>query len=355
MKTKLGQWGAIALPAALLAFGVATSAFAQEAAKPAPVRIDATVPPAPVIQLPENVEGLLDITYLTRVGYRPLVLDIYRQKGVAKPRPLVVYVHGGGFVTGSGKMSTESIVRVDGFSAKIAAHGYIVASVEYRLAAEAKYPAQLQDTKAAIRWLRANAAKYNIDPTRIAIFGDSVGGSLAALIGTTCDTPEFNEVITPRAAGGVDLSAQSDCVDAAIDWFGVTDMAQLDAMAAATTEVKSNLTHNSPDSNQSAVLGCTLGFVCTTDVVQRANPIRYIDDRDRKTSFLIMHGTRDPAVSHKQSEYFYEELKKKGVPAKLVLVPGVGHYFSGLNAEQALSIPKTTIDFLDETIGRPVR
>lgn len=343
-------WGATA--GWLIALGGHSMGAAQTPAPPgAAVRIAVPIPPAPVIQLPDKVEGLLDITYLERSGYRPLTLDIYRQKDAKTRRPLVVYVHGGGFAAGSGRMSTASIARVDGFSALIAARGYTVASVEYRLSAEAKYPAQLQDVKAAIRWLRANKGKYDIDPDRVAIFGDSVGGSLAALVGVTCDVREFQESIKAKATGGADLGKESDCVQAAIDWFGVTDMAQLDAMAQDTPGVKATLIHNSPDSTQSAVLGCSLGVTCSTEVVQRANPIRYIDERDRSTSFLIMHGAADPAVSYKQSRHLYDELRKKGVPARLELVPGVGHYFAGLTTDQANAIPKMTLDFLDQTIG----
>ncbi len=333
----------------LAAAAALTAPFAVAYAQMSTVSVPEIVrPPAPVLQLQNGVEALLDIPYLVRSGYRPLTLDIYRPKAATGLRPAVVYTHGGGFQAGSNRMANGLMGSADGLMALLASHGYVVFGPEYRLAAEARYPAQLQDVKAAIRWVRANAAKYNVDPDRIAVFGDSVGGSLASLIGTTCGYAEFDE---PTLKGA--NSDQSSCVKAAVSWFGVSDMSQLDTMAASTPEISPYLVHFSADSTQSQTLGCVLHYTCPSEVVQRANPIHYIDDRTKKVSFLIVHGTSDSAVSWKQSQLLYDELRKRDVPAKLVLVPGVGHYFDKGTVEQGRDILNTTIGFLDSTVGAP--
>ena len=137
-------------------------------------------------------------------------LDLYLPQGDG-PFPLIVNVHGGGFMMGD-KSDPPSQPAI----AQFLANGYAVASIGYRLSAEAKAPAQIQDVKAAVRWLRANAAKYNLNPDKFAGFGGSAGGSLVALLGTSCGVAELE---------GADLgnSDQSSCVQAVVDWFGPTD------------------------------------------------------------------------------------------------------------------------------------
>jgi acetyl esterase/lipase len=315
-------------------------------------QFDTPAVPDPVLSLPGNVEGLLDLTYLERQGYRPLTLDLYRKRASAKRLPVVIYVHGGSFLGGDSRMKGSANQNgMNGFAAMLAARGYAVANVNYRLSSEAKLPALVLDIKASIRWLRANADKYNLDSDRFAVFGDSAGGGIAALLGTTCGAPQFQEKLPPRMGGSLDLSPYSDCVKAAIDWYGVIDMAQLDAMAAATTEVKANLIHSSPNSSQSMALGCAIGTTCTDAQVQMYNPINYLNTGAGKTAFLIMHGTHDDAVSYHQSELFYNALKAKGISAELKLVPGVGHYFTGATKDQIKSIDHDMMDFLGRTIG----
>lgn len=139
-------------------------------------------------------------------------LDIYLPAGNG-PFPVVVVIHGGGFMVGDKANPALGDALLDA--------GYAVASVNYRLAAEAKYPAQIQDVKAAVRFLRANAAKYNLDPRRFAAFGQSAGGNLAATLGTSCGV---------AALEGAELghADQSSCVQAVVDWFGPTDFLQMD-------------------------------------------------------------------------------------------------------------------------------
>jgi acetyl esterase/lipase len=304
-------------------------AQAQPAPKPAP--------PQAKVQYPDNVEALVDVTYTTLPGYRPLKLDLYRVPGGA-PKPAIVYVHGGGFEAGHPRMNSLW-GTLDNLMAQIAARGYVVAAVSYRLSSEAKFPAQLEDVKGAIRWVRANAANYGIDPERVAIWGESVGGSVAALVGTTCGMQEL------EGRGG--NAGESSCVRAAVDWYGVTDMALLDKQAPPNA----TLIHNSPDSTQSKVLGCVLHYQCPASVVAKANPISYIDPSDVKVSFLILHGDADTVVAWQQSRIFYGALRAKQIEAKLEILPGVNHNFAGATPQQAQHILDITFGFLTEKLA----
>lgn len=300
-------------------------------------------PPSPQakVRYPDGVEALTDVTYATLPGYRPLKLDLYQPPGGSAPKPAVIYVHGGGFELGNPRMNSPVWGTLDSLMAQIAARGYVVAAVSYRLSGEAKFPAQLEDVKSAIRWVRANAAKYGIDPQRLAVWGESVGGSIAALVGTTCGVSDLE-----GKGGNTD---QSSCVQTVIDWYGVTDMNQLDAQAPSDA----TLIHNSPDSTQSKVLGCVLHYQCSASVVARANPIAYIDAADANVSFLIMHGENDTAVAWKQSQIFYDALRAKGIAATLELLPGINHNFAGATEEQRKHILDTTFAFLAERLGKP--
>jgi acetyl esterase/lipase/ABC-type molybdate transport system substrate-binding protein len=297
--------------------------------------------PAPLelkVQYPKKVDALFDLTYATIPGYRPLTLDLYHVP-VPGRRPAVVFVHGGSLLRGSPRAPTPLWGANDGLMAYIAAQGFVVAAISYRFASEALWPAQLEDTKAAIRWLRANADKYGIDPQHIAVWGESAGGGVAAMAGTTCGVAEFD-------GQGGNLE-QSSCVQAAIDWYGVSDMNQLDAQAPPN----SILVHNSPDSSQSKVLGCVLHYQCEASVVARANPITYVGAKTSSAAFLIMHGGGDRAVSSKQSQILYDALHAKGISAKLWIIPGVDHYFVGASVDQARQILDTVVGFLHETLA----
>jgi acetyl esterase/lipase len=141
------------------------------------------------VDFPDGVTGFPDIPYQTLPGYRPLKLDLFlppKSFAAAGPRPLIVYVHGGGWMAG-GPRRSAAYTDWPKVLASLAARGYVVASVSYRFSREAPFPAAIQDVKAGIRWLRARAATYNIDPKRAAIWGQSAGGHLAALAGVSCN------------------------------------------------------------------------------------------------------------------------------------------------------------------------
>ena len=128
----------------------------------------ADVYPERVTRFPGGVTGLADVTYSVLPGFRPLILDIYLPRG-ASARPLVLFIHGGGWVGGNTRHS-GALADFPKALARLAAEGFVVASVEYRLSGEAAYPAALQDVRAALRFLKANAAKYRLDPARVAVW-----------------------------------------------------------------------------------------------------------------------------------------------------------------------------------------
>lgn len=294
-----------------------------------------------------GVTGLPDVTYSSLNGYRPLKLDLFLPPARFKkagPRPMVIYIHGGGFVTG-GPRRSAAFLDWPAVLGSLAEQGYVVASVSYRFAGEAKYPAQIQDVKSAIRWLRVNAAEYNIDKTRAVVWGQSAGGHLAGLAATTCNVaalapasrkpaPEHPQAES-QASAPEGFDEASDCVQGAVVWFGVFDLTAL-----ASSNMNSNL------------LGCGAG-PCSEDKLRSASAVTYIDKSDPPV--LIMHGAEDTTVPIAQSKIFYEALKAQGVPAEFVIEPGVGHSWLGKTpaATKAASYDamKRTVDFIEATIG----
>ena len=187
--------------------------------------------------------------------------------------------------------------------------GYAVASINYRLSHEAIFPAQIHDCKGAVRWLRAHAGEYGLDPARVGAWGDSAGGHLVALLGTSGDVAELEGTV-----GG--NGEQSSRVQAVCDWFGPTDMLQIGGFP-------SDIDHNGPDSPEARLFGGPIHE--KRDLVTQANPITYI--RADAPPFLIVHGDRDPIVPLHQSELLADALRAAGVPVRLITVAGAGHGF----------------------------
>jgi acetyl esterase/lipase len=155
--------------------------------------------------LPKGVRFLQDLQYVEH-GHERNRLDLYLPEKAESRLPLIVWIHGGGWQAGS-KEACPTVY--------LAAKGYAVASINYRLSQHAAYPAQIEDCKAAIRWLRANAAKYHLDPDRVGVWGGSAGGHLVALLGTTAGMKELE-----GKGGNLDQSSRVQCV---VDFFGPTD------------------------------------------------------------------------------------------------------------------------------------
>ncbi len=183
--------------------GYATAGEVMQALQRGQVRIVNLLAPTP-----EGISVEANIEY-GRAGDRPLVLDLYRPKGLRQPVPGLVFVHGGGWKGGS-----KSDYRI--YGEMFAQRGYVVASVEYRLSDEAKYPAAVHDVKAAVRWMRANAETLQVIPDRIGIAGGSAGGHLAMMIGYSSDVPELD--------GDCGHAGVSSAVQAVVDIYGPADL-----------------------------------------------------------------------------------------------------------------------------------
>ena len=217
--------------------------------------------------------------------------------------------------------------------AELVNEGYVVASVDYRFSQEAVFPAQIQDCQAAIRWLRAHAKTYQIDPDRIGVWGGSAGGHLAALLGTAGGKNAF----PPLGENG----AQSDRVQAVVDVYGPADFNTLMTQAAEATDVRNIFAFNTPSDPYSSLIGVPLGTEKSkSDAV---SPAHYISQDN--PPFLIFHGTRDTLVPLAQSEQFAAALEKAGVNVTLEVIPGAGH---GGPEFQAPAVKQLTREFFNQ-------
>jgi acetyl esterase/lipase len=240
---------------------------------------------------------------------QPLQLELLVPSGTSAPVPVVVWIHGGGWFSGS-RLPIPS-----GVSA-LCSQGYAVASVDYRLVPDAIWPAQLHDVKAAVRWLRAHADSYGLDPDRFAAWGDSAGGHLAATLGTTGG---LSSVTIGRASVDLEGSVgdhldESSRVQAVVDWYGATDFLQMRFYPTTSN-------HDAMGSPESKFVGGPIQK--NPERSATANPISHVSSDD--PPFLVMHGTIDDLIPFNQSELLVEALRQRGVPVSFVPVPEVGH------------------------------
>lgn len=285
--------------------------------------------PNPPVAFPGGVMAYRDVVYQTITGYRPQIVDVYVPK-TPGPHPLILYIHGGGWVSGHTRHS-GAFADFPKVLASLAAEGFTVASLEYRLSGEARYPAALQDSNAALRFLRAHAAQYRIDPKRVGVWGGSAGGHLTALTAVTCQ----NTTLDPA-------SAQDGCVQAAVTWYGVFDFA---GMSTA------------PDGNSAGkrLLGCET--VCTAEQIASVSPVTYINAKT--PPFLLIHGNEDKTVPVEQSHLGEAALRKAGVPVEAIYIPGVDHSFIGktpqATRDASLKAVNATFDFFHAKLGVPTK
>ena len=237
-----------------------------------------------------------DLAYKTN-GHPRQKLDLYVPPS-GELLPLIIWIHGGAFRLGN----KAEDVPLDYLTA-----GFAVASINYRLSHHAIFPAQIEDVKGAVRWLRVNAATYGLDPSRFGVWGPSAGGHLAALLGLTANRTPF-EV-------GEHLNVSSR-VQAVVDHFGPTDFLQMDAQ-----RIPGGLRHDPPDSPESELIG---GPIQENQArVAKANPLTYVSPE--APPFLIIHGDRDPLVPYQQSVLLKSALEAAGVPVLFYTVAGGGH------------------------------
>jgi len=270
------------------------------------------------IAFPGGVNATFDLVYGSLKGFRPLTLDIYQPAVRAVAVPLVVFVHGGGW-NGGDTRHAASFTDFPRALAALSAQGYVVASVSYRLSGEARFPAAVQDIKAAIRWLRGHSRDLNLDPTRVAVWGDAAGGQLAALTGVTCGVTPFE----PDARDNGELP--SDCVQAVIDWGGATDLESLGSSPADNTKSSPAGFSPPPSSDAGDFLGCEPAR-CPPMLARMASPLAFLSATS--PTFLIQHGGADTQVPSSQSQKLYDALRKAGATAELVVYPGIGHDFT---------------------------
>jgi acetyl esterase/lipase len=215
-------------------------------------------PPTNGAPLPAGARVLRDIEYVPG-GHVRQKLDLYLPAKTNLPLPLIIWVHGGAWRGGS-KQNCPALRYV--------AQGYAVASVNYRLSQHAIFPAQIEDCKAAVRWLRAHAKDYSLDPDRFGAWGSSAGGHLVALLGTTGGVKEFD------AGSNLETSSR---VQAVVDYFGPTDLLRM----AEQSGSNSRMNHNAPDSPESQLVGGTLQE--NREKAAKASPITYVSKDDPPT------------------------------------------------------------------------
>lgn len=240
-----------------------------------------------------------DIEYAVVDGIS-LLLDLYLPNpDPSEAVPLVIWVHGGGWRAGS-KDTT--------YAAETLGNEYAVASVEYRLSDVAAFPAQIHDVKAAVRWLRAHTAEYNLDPERFGAWGSSAGGHLVALLGVTCSHPELEGLV------GEHLD-ESSCVRAVCDFYGPTDFPALLEQRGGR------------DPRRMMAEDLLLGGLVEDlpALAMLASPISHVSAED--PPFLIMHGSEDATVPVEQSIAFDQALHAAGVDSMLLIIDGAGHGF----------------------------
>jgi acetyl esterase/lipase len=310
----------------LLAWGmmllVSASTTADEKPK-AKNTSKAAVPGQQQVRLPAGIRMERDIAYIAD-GDQSQKLDLYLpEKAPESPLPLVVHIHGGGWMGGN-KFPCAFAGMVN--------KGYVVASIEYRFSQKAKFPAQIQDCQAAIRWLRANSAAYSIDPDRVGVVGGSAGGHLSALVGTAGGKKAF-----PIIGGNEE---QSDRVQCVCDIFGPANFGTVVEQAAADTNVKNVFKFNTPTDPYSSLIGMSLDAdKAKTDAV---SPIHYVSEDN--PPILILHGTHDALVPYAQSTEFEAALKAKGVPVWLQTLPGSGHGGPAFAKPEVISLTHNFFD-----------
>jgi acetyl esterase/lipase len=261
----------------------------------------------------------LDIAYATQS--RAQKLDIYLPDEGDGPFPVILSIHGGAF-KGGDKGDGQVNAMLEGLK-----RGFAVVSINYRLSGEAIWPAQIQDVKAAIRWIRANSKQYKLIPDKIASWGGSAGGHLSAMAGTSGNIKELEDL----SQGNAD---QSSRIQAVVDWFGPTDFLKMDEHAKES-KVANPQVHSVPDSPESQLIGKNLKDA--PDLVKAANPETYISKDD--PPFFIQHGLNDPLVPYLQSVNFAKKLEQTLGKEKVILelIPDTGHGGPAFQTEQNLN------------------
>ena len=254
------------------------------------------------LAVPENVVFERDIEFANPDGQH-LQVNIARPKNGEGKFPAVVCIHGGGFRAGK----RESY---DKLCLTLAARGYVAITVTYRLAPAYPFPAAVLDCKSAVRWLRANAAKYHADPARIGVTGGSAGGHLAQFLGVTAGVKEFD------AGENLDQSSAVSCV---VNFYGPSDLTKSYGASVDAAEVLP------------LFFGGDLSTKLREHIV--GSPLYWVTPNAAPT--LVVHGTDDKYVAYEQAGWMVDKLKVSAVEAELLTLEGAGHGFKGADLEKA--------------------
>ena len=239
-------------------------------------------------------------------------LDIHLPKVGKEPFPVIVCIYGSAWFSNNSKATTFST----GLGQQLLKEGFAVININHRSSSDAKFPAQIQDVKAAIRFVRANSAAFSLDSSFIGVTGWSSGGHLSALTGTTnsTKTEKINGLDIDIEGNIGKFTQTSSRVNAIVDWFGPTDFLIMDSCG-------SSFKHNEEKSPESSLIGGPIQQF--KDKVALANPVSYVNRSN--PPFLIFHGDKDGLVPHCQSQKLYAKLQQRGVRSELVIIPGGGH------------------------------
>jgi acetyl esterase/lipase len=257
------------------------------------------------------------------------MLDIYLPKIVKSKYPVIVYIYGSAWLSDNSKGSDMNTV-----GAALLNAGYAVVTPNHRSSSDSLFPAQINDIKAVIRFVRANCAAYNLDTSFIGISGSSSGGHLAALAGTSGGIKEYTyDSISMNIEGTLGKNTNySSRVHAVCDWFGPTDMLKMDSC-------RGTVAYPIGKSPEEALVGCSKND-CRSKFVF-VSPTTYIDPSD--PPFLIFHGDADNVVPYCESQLLYDALHTAGVSSEFIIVPGGQHY---TNTHTQPNF-KTMVDFFD--------
>lgn len=278
-------------------------------ASPAPAQKVPTVPDTVIFE--KGIE-------YTNPDNQHLQLNLARPKAGSGPFPTILCIHGGGFRGGKREGYDNQCIR-------LAEKGYVAATITYRLAPKYPFPAAIHDTKAAVRWLRANAAKYGIDPERIGVTGGSAGGHLAQFLAVTGDVKEF------EGTGG--NPTQSSKVACVVNVYGPSDFTKSYGKSVDAAEVLP------------LFLGGNLEKARALHI--KASPLYWVTPNAAPT--LCIHGTEDKYVAHEQAVWLIDKLKAANVEAELLTLEGAGHGFKGKDVETA---EKAMIAFFDKHLKK---
>ena len=278
-----------------------------------------------------GVRAVPGVAYASTPGFRPLELDLWLPAADGtEPTPAVIFIHGGAWQFGSRQSVGPSFVGLTpGPLERVAAAGIAVASVDYRLSAEAKWPAPLHDVKAALRWLRFRAADLGIDPDRIAVWGESAGGNLAELVGLTENSSALD--------GDVGFAEPSTDVAAVVAWYAPSDIVGLPGDMGGDPA--------NPESKEALMLGAPITE--RPDLAAAASPITHV--HPEAAPFLLLHGQSDQLIGCVQSARLHHKLSEAGVRVELHEYPGADHAWMGA-PDIALDALDRTIAFLNRTL-----